>query len=274
MAAASTTSLLAQLQQDAIAQGQFQPDSKAANAPSIVLASRHTGWQGPSGHEVSSRNYIAFGALAIFLHSIIATAYINRDQQPALEPRKHKVEIEFIKPVIEPPAEVKPPEPPPPPPPPKPRIMKQEPPVPAPKPALRTSLAEQDIDPDALTVQENTEAPRSSSPVTATAPEPPPPPVEEPVTEATGYASYLKNPPPDYPAFAQRQGWEGTVLLHVHVLASGKPDKVEIRQSSGRKMLDESAVSAVKNWTFVPSKRGSTPIDGWATVPIEFKLSK
>jgi protein TonB len=80
-----------------------------------------------------------------------------------------------------------------------------------------------------MTVLENTNAPRSTGPVVAAteplppapvlAPPAPPPKLEEPVTEASANAAYLKNPPPEYPLFAQRQGWQGTVLLRVHVLA-------------------------------------------------------
>jgi protein TonB len=235
-----------------------------------------------SGREITWRHYAVLGGVVILLHAGAGFAYRQFDHASPPPAPKHKVEIELIKPVVEPPKEV---ELPPPPPPPQPRKVKREtppPPQPAPAPALRTPPAEEQIAPDTVTVPENTTAPVSTDPVVAAepAPEPPPPPpppppkVEEPITEATGYASYLKNPPPDYPAFAQRQGWEGTVILKVRVLASGKPEKVEIKQSSGRKTLDDAAVSAVKNWTFAPSKRGNTPIDGWATVPIEFKLAK
>jgi periplasmic protein TonB len=99
-----------------------------------------------------------------------------------------------------------------------------------------------------------------------------PAPVAEPVTEASGDADYLHNPAPVYPSVAQDQGWEGHVVLKVHVLASGHPDSVSISASSGRKMLDEAALKAVTNWTFVPARRGTTSIDGWVSVPIDFKL--
>ncbi|HEY8353424.1 MAG TPA: TonB family protein [Methylophilaceae bacterium] len=275
MAAASTSPLHA-----SVADGENLRPEPAVSGGSVAHAVQHrfpAGQQQQNVQEITPFNYAAFGLLALLLHGAATVAYINRDQQPALPPIKHKVEIEFIKPVIEPPPEVKPPEPPPPPP--KPKVVRPEPvkPAPPPEPALRTPVADPVIEENLLTVQENTEAPKSSGPVVSEAtpePAPPPPPAEEPITEATGYAAYLNNPPPDFPAFAQRQGWEGTVVLRVHVLASGKPDKVEIKQSSGRKMLDESAVNAVRNWTFVPTKRGSTPIDGWAIVPIEFKLAK
>ena len=142
--------------------------------------------------------------------------------------------------------------------------------------ALKTAPAEPDIKPNDMTVQENTTAQHTPEPVQAvpTPPPAPPAPKEEPLTEAVGYAGYLNNPPPEYPSFAQRQGWEGKVILRVRVLASGKPGAVEIKQSSGRKTLDEAALEVVKNWVFAPAKRGSTPVDGWATVPIEFRLAK
>ncbi|BCL74617.1 hypothetical protein JHS3_03530 [Jeongeupia sp. HS-3] len=100
-----------------------------------------------------------------------------------------------------------------------------------------------------------------------------PAPASETVTEANGSTAYLHNPAPDYPPMAMSQGWEGKVLLRVFVLANGSADRIEIKQSSGRKMLDDAAIKAVKRWVFVPSKRGGTPLDGWAVVPIEFKLA-
>jgi protein TonB len=105
-----------------------------------------------------------------------------------------------------------------------------------------------------------------------------PPPVATPapeaqtVTQASGDADYLHNPAPLYPSVAQDQGWEGHVVLKVHVLANGHPDSVSVAAGSGRKMLDEAALKAVTNWTFVPARRGTTPIDGWVSVPIDFKL--
>lgn len=89
-----------------------------------------------------------------------------------------------------------------------------------------------------------------------------------------GRAGYLNNPAPDYPPLAVRQSWQGTVLLRVRVLANGSVESVEVKQSSGRKLLDDEALRTVKGWSFAPAKRGDTPIDGWATVPIEFVLDQ
>jgi protein TonB len=91
------------------------------------------------------------------------------------------------------------------------------------------------------------------------------------VTAAFGRAGYLNNPPPEYPPAALRQGWQGTVTLRVRVLRTGQVESIEVQKSSGRKLLDDEAARTVRGWLFAPSKRGDTPIDGWATVPIEFK---
>ncbi|WP_258051025.1 energy transducer TonB, partial [Pseudomonas aeruginosa] len=72
---------------------------------------------------------------------------------------------------------------------------------------------------------------------------------------------------------AMRRGWEGTVLLRVHVLASGSPSEIQVQKSSGREALDQAAVKAVKRWSFVPAKRGDKAEDGWVSVPIDFKLN-
>lgn len=215
----------------------------------------------------SKKHFAIISFLVIALHGLVFLLYVNRDKSVPLPAAKNQVEIEFIRPEVQAPQKIEPPKPPPA----SPKLVSHTPP-----PAIHTQVAEQNIPANTPTIQENTTAKKTSEPAIA-ASEPTPPvetKAEQPVTEATGNAAYLHNPSPDYPAFAQRQGWEGTVLLRVHVLASGKPDKVDIKQSSNRKALDDAALNAVKNWTFVPSKRGNTAIDGWATVPIEFKLSK
>lgn len=120
--------------------------------------------------------------------------------------------------------------------------------------------------------------PAPAQPVVAVAPAPvspqPPAPAKpvEKIVGPIGNAAYLHNPPPDYPEMARDEGWEGRVILKVHVLASGKPDSVDVQTSSGHSALDRAAVAAVKQWAFVPAKRGDTPIDGWVNVPLVFSL--
>lgn len=134
-------------------------------------------------------------------------------------------------------------------------------------PPIQTATPE----PSAAPAASNAEPPIAVAPVVSAPPaEPAPITVSAPI----GGAGYLNNPPPDYPPVASRQGWQGTVVLRVHVLASGKPDVVEVQKSSGRKVLDDEAVRTVKNlWSYTPAKRGDTAVDGWTTTPIEFQIA-
>nr|WP_174505284.1 energy transducer TonB [Acinetobacter sp. Marseille-Q1620] len=101
-------------------------------------------------------------------------------------------------------------------------------------------------------------------------------PVEEnlPMTEARGYAGYLSNPAPEYPEQALERGWEGSVILRVKVLPNGSPASVDVKQSSGKKVLDSAAVRTVKQWKFSPAKKGNTAVEGWVDVPIHYQLPK
>jgi protein TonB len=103
-------------------------------------------------------------------------------------------------------------------------------------------------------------------------PAPPAPPAAEPVSQARFDADYLKNPAPPYPPLSRRMGEEGRVILRVSVNPQGSADSVEIKTSSGSQRLDESAQKTVRNWKFIPAKRGETAVQSWVLVPIIFKL--
>lgn len=207
---------------------------------------------------------IGLAVAVAVLHTVVASSW---DASSPLQPAKPQVVVELVKPTEpEPPKPEKQPEPPkaqkipkPQSAKPIPRMASQPQPAPAPAPVPKVEAA----------------APNTAPAVTV----PPAPPVQAPepqetVTQATAYAAYLHNPPPSYPPQAQRLGLEGKVILRVRVLASGKAASVELQTSSGRKMLDEAAIAAVQGWTFAPARRGQMPIDGWATVPVEFKLER
>lgn len=100
-----------------------------------------------------------------------------------------------------------------------------------------------------------------------------PAPEEQPEESyATARPSYGFTPRPGYPAVAIRRGYEGSVLLNVHVLPNGRPKEVTIFKSSGHKVLDNAALKAVKKWKFVPAQRGFKAVSSWVKVPIEFRL--
>lgn len=114
----------------------------------------------------------------------------------------------------------------------------------------------------------------ASSPAPASAPaSAPSKPKSETFTEANFRANYKLNPKPLYPRLAKSRGWQGKVLLRVKVTADGHSAEVAVQQSSGHDMLDQAAIETVKNWTFIPAKRGDTPVASTVTVPIAFQLN-
>lgn len=210
---------------------------------------------------------IALGVLALLVHGAVIY-WASQQPTPALPivpPEIPPMTIEFSRPappVVEPP----PPQPAPPvvepPPPVVDELAVKPPPKPKPKPVVKQAPK-----PAPKAVEQPPAPPQPAAPVAA-----PAPPAPAPVTPASANAAYLKNPAPEYPALAQRRGWEGTVLLRVQVLASGKPGEIQIQKSSGRQQLDDAALSAVKRWSFVPAKQGDVAQVGWVSVPIDFKI--
>ncbi|PCB03312.1 energy transducer TonB [Pseudomonas aeruginosa] len=202
------------------------------------------------GRVLSRRETILLVLFALTLHGAVIH-WLSQQRTPALPevpPQVPPMTIEFTAPappVVEPP----PPEPLPP--------VVEEPPPPV--------------------VDENAVKPPPPKPVPKPKPKPKPQPrpkpAPAPLTPPSANAGYLHNPAPEYPALAMRRGWEGTVLLRVHVLASGSPSEIQVQKSSGREALDQAAVKAVKRWSFVPAKRGDKAEDGWVSVPIDFKLN-
>lgn len=83
---------------------------------------------------------------------------------------------------------------------------------------------------------------------------------------------YDVNPQPPYPIVARRRGYEGTVLLAVRVMEDGSVGGVKVARSSGYKVLDRSALKAVRTWRFIPGKRGDGPVEMEVQVPLTFRL--
>ncbi|MGA9109945.1 MAG: TonB family protein [Smithella sp.] len=94
----------------------------------------------------------------------------------------------------------------------------------------------------------------------------------ETVTSPKFGVAYLNNPKPGYPAFARRMGMEGTVMLKVLVSRQGTALKIEIAHSSGHEILDKAAAETVRNWRFVPARKGNSPMEEWVKVPVAFRL--
>lgn len=182
------------------------------------------------------------------------------------------------------PVAAEPPPPPPPAPPPRPEpVARPEPPAPEP-PALEMPAPQLPPAEPALQTAVPTSAAQPPSPAPAAAPASPPaapalaavpsaPRVAAPEPTPPRFdAAYLDNPKPAYPAMARRMGLQGKVLVRVFVNAAGTPEKVELKETSGSKVLDRSALDAVTRWKFVPAREGEKPVPGWVVVPIVFTL--
>lgn len=83
---------------------------------------------------------------------------------------------------------------------------------------------------------------------------------------------YAENPKPLYPQEARKRGYQGEVVLRVEVLSNGRVGQVEVKKSSGYKLLDQSALTTVKQWRFIPAKKGDNTIPLWVNIPIKFQL--
>lgn len=84
--------------------------------------------------------------------------------------------------------------------------------------------------------------------------------------------SYAENPKPTYPQEAREKGHQGEVVLRVEVLVNGQVGQIEIKKSSGYELLDHSALTTVKQWRFIPAKKGEASIPLWVNIPIKFQL--
>jgi TonB family protein len=80
---------------------------------------------------------------------------------------------------------------------------------------------------------------------------------------------------PTYTPAAMRAKIQGSVWMRVVVLASGNVGDVEISRSLDTEHgLDQQAINAMRQWTFVPGKRDGKPVAVEVTVEMTFTLRK
>jgi protein TonB len=79
---------------------------------------------------------------------------------------------------------------------------------------------------------------------------------------------------PVYPPASRRAGEEGTTVLRVLVDEHGRPGDVSIVHSSGFPRLDQSAVEAIRRWTFAAARNGSQTVRAYTTVKVSFRLER
>lgn len=83
-----------------------------------------------------------------------------------------------------------------------------------------------------------------------------------------------RNPPPRYPEFARRNGWQGRVMVTASVDAGGRVRSVSVSKPSGYAVLDQAALQTVKTWKFRPKTIGGVPTESLIEVPVNFSLRK
>jgi protein TonB len=84
---------------------------------------------------------------------------------------------------------------------------------------------------------------------------------------------YRKNSAPNYPLRARKKGYEGNVILEVLVDGRGKVTALKLFKSSGYKILDESAMTAIRQWLFEPGTRDGKATKMWVRIPVRFRLN-
>lgn len=222
--------------------------------------------------------------MVLALHAVAIWALQSGMNRP---PEPQVIEAQVIAQFIAPPAPEAPAPTPPAPPTPVPPKPKPEPPKPQPKPKpvqktppLPKAIADPTPAPNAPTGSVDSAPAPAAEPAPAAVPaaaQPAPaapasPPAGEAVQLPSSNAAYLNNPRPSYPSISRRMGEQGKVLLRVLVDENGLPQQIEIKQSSGFDRLDKAALASVKQWRFVPGKRGGVAQAMWTIVPVNFVL--
>ena len=93
-----------------------------------------------------------------------------------------------------------------------------------------------------------------------------------PTADADYKAAYLQNPKPPYPPLAFRARIEGKVIVIAEVQTDGRAGRVRVLESSGNEMLDQSALSTVKQWKFTPARKDGVIVTQAVRIPITFSL--
>ncbi len=75
---------------------------------------------------------------------------------------------------------------------------------------------------------------------------------------------------PDYPSSARRRGVRGTVVVRVHVTASGTVDRAEAVSGLENRACRRAALEAAMKLRFLPAVLDGEPVDAWFSYPVEF----
>lgn len=84
---------------------------------------------------------------------------------------------------------------------------------------------------------------------------------------------FLKPPAkPKYPRLARRKKQQGTSIIRAKISKLGTVDEVRLHQTSGYRLLDKSAMKALRRWQFQPATQAGVTVTAWVQVPVKFQL--
>jgi protein TonB len=102
----------------------------------------------------------------------------------------------------------------------------------------------------------------------------PPPPARAPVRLGGQVTAPVKivDVRPVYPPMARQARVEGTVLIDASIDEDGKVKAARVSRSVP--LLDQAALSAVRQWIFTPARLNGQPVGVSITVTVEFRLER
>jgi len=214
-------------------------------------------------------------AVSALLHGAIWSTWLTLKTEPEPEFKPPEViEVSLIaaqpaapQPQVQPPPEPPKPQPKQAKPVEKPAPKKPDKPKPKPtaKPAPRSEPAPEPAEESPAPMLQAPPAPVEAKP---TAPAP------APFVEASYKSPSLHNPPTRYPRIALERQWEGAVTLRVQVLANGSAGEIKVERTSGHEILDQATIEQVRDWRFIPARKGDQAVVSWVIIPIEYKLKR
>jgi protein TonB len=80
----------------------------------------------------------------------------------------------------------------------------------------------------------------------------------------------MRHVPPVYPAIAQQARVEGVVIIEAVIGTDGRVQQARVLRS--KPLLDEAALTAVRQWVFTPTLLNGVPVPLIMTVTVNFTL--
>ena len=82
----------------------------------------------------------------------------------------------------------------------------------------------------------------------------------------------IENPHPEYPIIARKKGWQGRLILAVHIDQNGNVLNIHVKETSGYEILDRASVKTIRDWKFLPARHGNRYVEDSINIPVSFRL--